>query len=82
MLKHSEQLYSPKNKNQPISKKFVRVEENAENKKTFDEIKRKDQKGHDTVLKSMRNAKVVEGENTGNFDNLYKKILRDIRETK
>ena len=68
-----------------ISKKLIRVEENVENKKMFEDTRKKECKGHETVLKSMRNGKlVVEGENiTNNHDPLYKKmLLRDFRETK
>jgi hypothetical protein len=62
-----------------MSKKFIKIED-AENKKNYEESKKK--KPTDTVLKKVSNCK-AETENAINSPTPnYKKILRDIRETK
>lgn len=63
-----------------MTKKLSKAED-AENKKMHEDIRRK--KNYDTALKKMSNGKVTEGgENQTAPSPNYKKILRDIRETK
>ena len=79
LIKHSEQMVSPKKFAQHFHKKYGKgIEENTENKKVFEETRKKEKKNYDTVLKKMSNGK-AEGETSSPN---YKKILRDIRETK
>lgn len=61
-----------------ITKKYVRVDD-VENKKVYEEKKKK---ATDQPLKKVSNSK-VDGENNAYIASpSYKKILRDIRETK
>ena len=75
LIKHTNQQLSPR-KILQMTRKLLKTDD-AENKKIGEENKKK--KPSDTALKKMSNIK-IEGEN--NSSPGYKKILRDLRETK